>query len=59
MPVDSALVSDSVTHWLNRFRDQAFTLVDAVSFEVMKRERITHAFAFDHHFTVAGFALLD
>ncbi len=44
--------------WLDRFRDQAFSLVDAVSFEVMRREKITHAFAFDRHFEVAGFRLL-
>lgn len=59
MTVDSALVSDAITHGLDRFRDQTFTLVHAVSFDVMKRERVTHAFSFDHHFRVARFALLD
>jgi hypothetical protein len=29
-----------------------------VSFEVMRRERVTSAFAFDHCFEVAGFELL-
>ena len=45
--------------WLDRFADQTFSLVDAVSFEIMRRERLTHAFAFDRHFEVAGFERLD
>ena len=32
--------------------------IDAVSFEVMRRNRLTHAFAFDRHFEIAGFELL-
>jgi predicted nucleic acid-binding protein len=52
------LVRDALGNWLDRFRDQRFSLVDAVSFEVMRREKITHAFAFDRHFEVAGFKLL-
>jgi hypothetical protein len=32
--------------------------VDATSFTVMKRARIRLAFAFDHHFAVAGFRLV-
>lgn len=34
------------------------TLVDAVSFKVMRAEKVAAAFAFDHHFEVAGFELL-
>ncbi|MEK6769988.1 MAG: PIN domain-containing protein [Gemmatimonadota bacterium] len=56
VPVE--LVRNAVKGWLARFRDQRFSLVDAVSFEVMRREKITHAFAFDRHFEVAGFKLL-
>jgi predicted nucleic acid-binding protein len=52
------LVSEAKARWLERFRDQAFSLTDAVSFEVMRRMRLTTAYAFDHHFEVAGFALL-
>lgn len=33
--------------------------VDATSFVVMKRARIRLAFAFDHHFAVAGFRLVS
>lgn len=58
LDVNAALVSEATANWLGRFQDQSFTLADAVSFELMKRERITQAFAFDEHFVTAGFALL-
>ena len=56
--VSAELARDATTSWLTRFADQAFSLTDAVSFEVMRREKITHAFAFDRHFQIAGFELL-
>lgn len=56
--VSSDLVRDAVARWLDRFADQPFSLVDAVSFEVMRRENLNRAFAFDRHFEVAGFELL-
>jgi predicted nucleic acid-binding protein len=34
------------------------SLVDAVSFVVMRAQRLEHAFAFDPHFEDAGFSLL-
>lgn len=43
---------------LARFADQRFSLVDAVSFEVMRQAGVTQAFAFDQRFEVAGFELL-
>ena len=49
---------EAVGRWLARFSDQDFSLIDAVSFEVMRRSRVTHAFAFDRHFAIAGFELL-
>lgn len=52
------LVSGAINRWLAKFHDQDFTLTDAVSFEVMRREGLHHAFAFDRHFEVAGFELL-
>jgi uncharacterized protein len=57
--VDADLVQHATARWLARFPDQRFSLADAVSFEIMKRERITHAFAFDKHFEAAGFALVE
>jgi uncharacterized protein len=41
---------------LDRYRDHDFSFVDATSFAFMRAERIRHAFAFDSHFAVAGFA---
>lgn len=40
---------------LDRYRDHAFSFVDATSFAFMRAERIRHAFAFDSHFAAAGF----
>lgn len=53
------LVSEAMSHWLDRFPDQSFSLADAVSFELMRRERLTQAFAFDQHYVTAGFELLQ
>jgi len=58
-PVTPDLVREAKAKWLARFADQGFSLTDAVSFEIMTREAITHAFAFDRHFTAAGFSLLS
>ena len=52
------LVRSAIEGWLERYRDQRFTLCDAVSFEVMRREKLTTAFAFDADFETAGYALL-
>lgn len=49
------LVKAATARWLVRFDDQRFSLTDAVSFEVMRTLRLRQAFAFDQHFTVAGF----
>lgn len=58
MDVTTKIASAAVSAWLERFQDQHFSLTDAVSFELMTRARLTDAFAFDRHFTVAGFRLL-
>jgi predicted nucleic acid-binding protein len=47
-----------VFSWLDRSPDQSFPLADAVSFELMRRERLTQAFASDQHYVTAGFELL-
>ncbi len=54
----ATLVRDAVAGWLERFHDQRFSLTDAVTFEVMRRNRISAAFAFDDGFVKAGFELL-
>jgi uncharacterized protein len=59
LEVSAELVREALAGWLARFADQSFSLVDAVSFELMRREKLSHAFAFDHHFETAGFSLLQ
>lgn len=56
--VSAEWIPGAFSGWLERFADQDFSLTDAVSFELMRRERLSHAFAFDHHFVIAGFQLL-
>jgi uncharacterized protein len=43
---------------LAQFADQDFSYVDATSFVAMRHLGLTSAFAFDHHFVTAGFALV-
>lgn len=43
---------------LRRYDDQAFSYTDAVSFALMEQQEIAEAFAFDNHFSVAGFTRL-
>ena len=56
--VSADLVTAAVSAWLERFRDQRFSLADAVSFEVMSQDSLEQAFAFDRHFRTAGFEML-
>lgn len=42
---------------LRQYTDQDFSFADAVSFALMRQLGINEAFAFDHHFSVAGFTL--
>lgn len=58
LPVTPAIVSAAMSAWIDRFHDQDFSLTDAVGFELMKRERISEAFAFDRHFVEAGYRVV-
>ncbi len=53
-PVERA----AIDRWLRPYGDHQFSLTDAVSFEVMRTEGITHALTLDRHFSVAGFSLI-
>lgn len=53
------LVSGALDRWLTRFADQAFSLTDGVTFELMRTEKISAAFAYDQHFVTAGYTLLN
>jgi predicted nucleic acid-binding protein len=55
---DLDLVREAIDRWIGGFADQSFSLCDAVSFEIMRRERVSHALAFDRRFDVAGFQVV-
>ncbi len=59
LPVDDALVRMAIDRWVRPYRDQSFSLCDAVSFEIMKRERVTRALTIDRHFVTAGFTTIE
>lgn len=56
--VDRELERAAIDHWLRRYREAAFSLADAVSFEVMRQRGIRTALALDGHFRTAGFETL-
>jgi len=58
LPVDDALIRSAVERWVVPYRDQTFSLCDAVSFEIMHREGITRALSIDRHFVTAGFEIV-
>jgi predicted nucleic acid-binding protein len=58
LPVSVDVVRNAREQWLTRFVDQRVSLTDAVSFELMSREKVTQAFAYDRHFEMAGFEIL-
>ena len=58
VPIDEELLKSAMERWIVPYRDQDFSLCDAVSFEVMRRERITRALSLDRHFSTAGFEIV-
>ena len=49
MVVDDA-IDERAWHWLRRRDKRTYSYVDATSFEIMRRERIAEALAFDGDF---------
>ena len=41
--------------YFQKHQDKKYSLTDCISFIVMQQQGINEAFAFDHHFTQAGF----
>lgn len=58
VPMDEELLEVARTRWIRTLRDKPVSLADAVSFEVMRRERVAHALTFDRHFADAGYQIL-
>ena len=57
--LDDNIFDAALSRWIRKFADKRISLTDAVSFEVMRRERIAHALTYDRHFKDAGFEILD
>lgn len=55
VPSGAELEATAIDEWLERYPDQDFSLVDAVSFTVMKSRKIDEVLSLDHHFPSAGF----
>ena len=49
------VIDERAWEWLRRRDERSYSYVDATSFEIMRRERITEALAFDGDFSAAGF----
>ncbi|MEX0690935.1 MAG: PIN domain-containing protein [Gemmatimonadales bacterium] len=56
--VTHSMVLETIARWLAPQSHPSYTLTDAATFELMRREGIDTAFAFDQHFVAAGFRLL-
>ncbi len=54
---DPALYSRSEKLWM-RHRDKDWDLIDCYSFCLMRKEKLTRAWTFDHHYRQAGFTTL-
>jgi hypothetical protein len=52
------LERQAIDRWLRPYGDHRFSLTDAISFELMRVERIDEALALDHNFRIAGFSTL-
>lgn len=55
---DVELIQAAIGRWIRPFADRRYSLCDAVSFEVMRRERITNALTYDRRFVAAGYEIL-
>lgn len=52
------VLEDEAWSILVSHRDKAWSYVDATSFALMDREKVTDAFAFDHHFAQRGLSMV-
>jgi len=54
----TADIESEAQSMLEKYDDQDFSYTDAVSFAIMKRQKIKKAFTFDKHFVTAGFNVI-
>ena len=54
---DPGLFADAERLWM-RHRDKDWDLIDCYSFCLMRKEKLTRAWTFDHHYSQAGFTIL-
>jgi len=52
--VDEAVETEAF-EWLRRHDERVYSFVDATSFALMRRQRLSEALAFDGDFSAAGF----
>jgi hypothetical protein len=57
LPASRMLFDRGLTLFARR-PDKQWSLVDCISFEIMRQRRITDALTTDHHFKQAGFNVL-
>ena len=51
----SSKIEQDAYSLLQQYSEHPFSFVDGISFCIMKKEAISHAFAFDRHFATVGF----
>lgn len=51
----SSKIEQDAYSLLRQYSEHPFSFVDGISFCIMRKETISHAFAFDRHFAAAGF----
>jgi len=56
--IDREVIEAAIGRWIRPFADQSFSLCDVVSFEIMRRSRLSRCLTFDRHFAVAGYQIL-
>lgn len=51
------IIEQDAFHTIRKFTDQDFSVADAVSFAIMKREGLRRAFTFDKHYKTMLFTV--
>jgi uncharacterized protein len=54
----TAELEEEAWQWLGKRDEREYSFVDATSFALMRKQRISQAYAFDDDFSAAGFVEL-